>query len=155
MSFRITGLNPAQFRHLYGLSDEKLKAAGARRCISDAKSGFPDRIELRDLEPGETAILLNFTHQPASTPYRASHAIFIREGAEHSYEGIGVIPLSLQIRTISLRAFSTAGEMIDADLVDGMEIQGLIEHFFRNPSVDYLQAHYAKYGCYAARIDRI
>ncbi|NKF24493.1 DUF1203 domain-containing protein [Solimonas sp. C16B3] len=38
------------------------------------------------LQPGETALLLNDTHQNADTPYRASHAIFIREGAVKRYD---------------------------------------------------------------------
>jgi hypothetical protein len=33
-------------------------------------------------------------------------------------------------------------------------LDGLIDRFFDNPNVAYLHAHYAKRGCYAARIDR-
>jgi hypothetical protein len=44
--------------------------------------------------------------------------------------------------------------MVDAGLVDGAALDGLIRRFFGNPDVDYLHAHYAKRGCYAARIDR-
>ena len=29
-------------------------------------------------------LLLNYVHQPADTPYKASHAIFVREGAERA-----------------------------------------------------------------------
>lgn len=78
MTFRIAGLDPAPFRHLYGLSEEELARAGTRRCLVDTMPGFPDRIELRDLTPGEHALLVNYVHQPADTPYRASHAIFVR-----------------------------------------------------------------------------
>jgi len=38
--------------------------------------------------------------------------------------------------------------------VDGRELEGVIERFFANPEVQYLHAHYAKRGCYAARIER-
>ena len=44
--------------------------------------------------------------------------------------------------------------MIDAELVDGRDLEGLIERFLSNPDAAYLHAHYAKRGCYAARIDR-
>lgn len=67
MAFRIHGLDPVQFGHLAALSDEELTSLGARRYVVDAKPGFPDRIEVRDLEIGETAILLNYEHQPADT----------------------------------------------------------------------------------------
>jgi Protein of unknown function (DUF1203) len=154
MSYRITGLDPALFRHLYGLSDEALAAAAVKRYVADAKPGFPDRVEVRDVEPGERLLLLNYTHQPAETPYKASHAIFVREGAECAYDRVDEVPEPLRFRPISLRAFNNAGEMVDADLVDGKELEGLIGRFFDNPNVAYLHAHYAKRGCYAARIDR-
>jgi hypothetical protein len=154
MSFRISGLDPAPFRHLYGLPDAALAARGVQRYRVDGKPGFPDRIELRDAEAGETVLLLNFTHQPADTPYRASHAIFVREGAERAFEAVDVIPEVLAIRPISLRAFDNAGEMLDADLADGRDMAPLIERFFGDERVSYLHAHYAKRGCYAARVDR-
>jgi hypothetical protein len=154
MSFRISGLDPAPFRHLFGLPDEALAREGAERYRVDASPGFPDRIEVRDLEVGERAILLNYVHQPADTPYRASHAIFIREGAKQAYAAIDTIPEVIHRRPISLRAFTENGAMIDADLVDGREIEPLIERLFANPDAAYLHAHYAKRGCYAARIDR-
>jgi hypothetical protein len=154
MSFQISGLDPTPFRHLYGLSDEALAAHGAKRYVANKKPGFPDRVEVRDAEPGETLVLLNYEHQPADTPYRASHAIFVREGAEQAYRGVDVIPEALKVRPISLRAFNNAGEMVDADLVDGKNLVPLIDRFFANLEVTYLHAHYAKRGCYAARIDR-
>ena len=86
MSFRIIGLSPAPFQHLFGLPDKALAREGVRRYIVDAKPGFPDRIEVRDLEPGETVLLLNHVHQPADTPYRSSHAIFVGEGARQAAE---------------------------------------------------------------------
>ncbi|HTT85256.1 MAG TPA: DUF1203 domain-containing protein [Rhizomicrobium sp.] len=154
MSFRVSGLDPAPFRHLYGLPDEELARRNVRRQIVDSKPGFPDRVEMRDLDPGETALLLNFVHQPAGTPYRASHAIFVREGAGKRHEAIDEIPQVIRIRMISLRAFDEAGEMVDADLVDGREIEALIARYFAGPRVSYLHAHYAKRGCYAGRIER-
>ena len=82
MSFRITRLSPDPFRHLLGLTDDELAKQGAKRYVADAAPGYPDRIDLRDAEPGETVILLNYVHQPADTAYHASHAIFVREGAD-------------------------------------------------------------------------
>lgn len=154
MAYRITGLDPAPFRHLYGLSDETLRDLGVTRYTATTKPGFPDRVEVRDLEPGEQALLLNYEHQPAPTAYRARHAIFVREGAEQAFDQVNVIPEPLTLRPISLRAFSSAGEMLDADLAEGVEVEGAIERLLDNPAVAYLHAHYAKRGCYAARVER-
>src|SRR5579871_4901998 len=100
-SYRITGLSPEPFVHLYGLDDAALAVRGAKRYIVDETPGFPDRIEMRDLEPGELAILVNYTHQDAATPYRSSHAIFVREGATESYDRTNAIPAVMFGRPLS------------------------------------------------------
>jgi hypothetical protein len=155
MSFCITGLSAAPFRHLYGLLDHELAAQGVKRYVADSKPGFPDRVEMRDLEPGETALLLSYTHQPAGTPYRASHAIFVREGATAIYEAVDEVPEMLRVRQLSLRAFDRDHMMVDADLIDGRDVVRLIERVFCDGQVAYVQAHFAKRGCYAARIERV
>lgn len=154
MNFRITGVSPEPYRHLFGLSDEELARHGAVRVTADKPNAYPDRVELRDAEPGETLLLLNHVHQDADTPYRASHAIFVLEGATQRYDAGGEVPDPLRIRPLSVRAFDSAHMMVDADLVDGKELEGLIARFFGNPSVAYLQVHYARRGCYAARVER-
>lgn len=155
MSFRITGLSPEPFRPLFGLTDEQLAAKGVRRYVADSKPGFPDRVELRDAEPGESLLLLNYTHQPANSPYNSSHAIFVLESANERYNRIDEVPEVLRVRTLSLRAFDKEDFIVDADLVDGRQIEGLIERYLDNPKVAYIHVHYAKYGCYAGRVDRV
>ena len=153
MSFRILGLDPAPFIHLYGLPDAALAREGVRRFVVD-QPHLPDRIEVRDAEPGESLLLLNYVHQPADTPFHASHAIFVREGALARYEAVDEIPNALRTRTLSLRAFDDGGDMVDAALVDGREIEPAIARLLANPATAYIQAHYALRGCYAARIER-
>jgi hypothetical protein len=154
MSFRITGLEPDTFQPLFGLSDAELTERGVKRYAVDKKPGFPDRIELRDAEPGESVLLLNYVHQPANSPYRASHAIFVIEGAKQRYDRIDEIPAVMRSRMLSLRAFDDEGMIVDADVVEGAQADGLVEKFLGKPAVSYIQAHYARFGCYAARIER-
>ena len=154
MPFRVIGLSPEPFRHLYGLSDAQLLAQGARRYIVDKNPGFPDRIELRDLDPGETSFLVNYMHQSAPTPYRASHAIFVREGAQNACCVVDEIPEVMRRRTLSLRAFDAAHMMVDATLVEGRQAEQAVRVLLATDSVAYIQAHYAQRGCYAARIER-
>ena len=154
MNFRIAGLSPEPFRHLFGLPDAELARHGARRYAADRVPGYPDRIELRDATLGQSVLLLNYVHQPAETPYRASHAIFVREGAEAAYDATGEVPPSLRTRLLSVRGFDAAHMIAEADVTDGTALEALIERMFGNPDVAYLHAHYAKHGCYAARIDR-
>jgi len=154
LSFRITGLDPKPFQHLFGQRAEDLRRQGVVRYLVDSKPGYPDRIEVRDAEPGESVLLLNYTHQPADNPYRSSHAIFVLEGASAAYDRIDEVPDAMRIRPMSLRAFDADDMMLDADVVDGRGVEHLMERFLADPRVAYLHAHYARRGCYAARIDR-
>lgn len=154
MHFRIRGLPAARFLPLAGLSDEELGAQGIHRRLVDAHPGYPDRVALRDAEPGERVLLLNYVHQPAASPYRASHAIFVVEGEGDTFDEVDTVPDVLRRRVLSLRAFDAADLIVDAGLVDGREVEGEIARLLAQPAVRYVHAHYAKYGCYAARIDR-
>ena len=154
MTFRITGLDPEPFRRFYGLSDEALAAQRVLRVVADRRPGFPERVELRDASPGETLLLANYVHQPADNPYRASHAVFVREGAETAYDRAGEIPEVLRIRPLSLRAFDASDMLIDAELADGCDVESAVLRLLGDSRVAYLHAHYARHGCYAARITR-
>lgn len=154
MSFRIRGLSPAPFLPYFGLPDADLATLGIIRYVVDSDPGYPDRIELRDAEIGNTVLLLNHVCQDADTPYRASHAIFVREGATQQYDAVGLVPASMRIRLLSLRAYDESGMMLDADVVEGMAIETVIARLFDNPAVNYIHVHHARRGCYAGRIDR-
>ncbi len=154
MSYVITGLPLEQFQPLFGLDDNALAARGAARHVVDAKPGSPCRVTLQDAEPGETVLLLNYEHQPAATPYRSSHAIFVREAAMQTAASTDELPESLRIRLLSIRAFNTDGMMVDAEVLRGAELEPLIRTWFERPEIAYLHAHNAARGCYAARIDR-
>ncbi len=154
MAFRITGLSPEPFRRLFGLPDDELAQQGVKRYVADKTPGFPCRVEMRDAAPGETVLLLNHVCQPADTPYRASHAIFVREGATDTYDRVDEVPAVMRARLLSLRAYDATGMMLDADIVEGANIEPLIARLFANAAVSYIHAHNAKRGCYSGRIDR-
>ena len=155
MTFRIRGLSPEPFRHLYGLSDAALAGHGARRVIAEESHGYPDRIEMRDARAGEKLLLVNYEHHAVATPYRSSYAIYVLEGAEEAYDRTDEIPDVLARRLIALRGFSEDGTLLTADVMNGSELRPAIADFFANPAVSYLHAHNAKAGCYAGRIDRM
>ncbi|MCB2037064.1 DUF1203 domain-containing protein [Ottowia sp.] len=155
MSFRITGLDFAAFRSLVGLPDDALRARGAVRVLADRSPGYPDRIELRDALPGEQLILVNYLHQPADSPFRASHAVFVLEHPQERYDRVDEVPEVLRSRMISLRAFDEEGMIAGAELCRGTELEPSIDRLLAQPRTSYLHLHYAAYGCYACRVDRV
>ena len=154
MSFIVSALPAAPFQPLFGLSDAALATRGAVRRTVDAKPGFPCRVSLQDAEPGETVLLLNYQHQPADTPFRASHAIYVREAQPEAVLARDEIPTLFLHRMMSLRAFSVEGMMLAAEVAPGADLAPAVERLLAKPDVAYLHAHYAAMGCYAARIDR-
>lgn len=155
LHYQVIGLDPAPFLPLYGLDDARLQARGVRRLRVDRAQAFPDRVELRDGDVGESMLLLNFQHLDLPTAYRSSHAIFVREGAEQAVCVENRLPAPLQRRSLSLRAFDAEGWMVDAALTAPGEADAELQRLLAAPAVACVHAHYAVRGCYAARIERI
>ena len=152
--YRIRGLDPARFRPLYGLSDTALADAGAIRMAVTERPGCPCRVTLEDAMPGEHVLLLNHEHLAVATPYRSRHAIFVREGAERASELVDTVPDPLAIRLLSVRVFDLDDMMVDADVFEGAALHDRIGPWLADDRVAYLHAHFARRGCFAARIDR-
>jgi hypothetical protein len=155
MSYVITGLPVEHFQPLFGLSEAELTRRHIVRMTADRPDSLPCRVLLQDARPGDTLLLLNYEYQPAETPYRARHAIFVNERATAPNRFEGEMPRILTHRkAISLRAFDAADMMIDADVVPGAEVEALALKLLETPQTAYLHAHFAGRGCFAARIDR-
>jgi len=155
MSFQIHALLAEMFTPLFAMSDSELKNARARKMIVDTKPGYPCRVSLADAGIGETVILVNFEHQGAESPYKSSHAIFVRENAEQAKPEVGTIPEVLRSRLISVRAFNDQDLMVDADVVDGSELGEALPAMLQNSKISYLHLHNAKPGCFAALVTRV
>jgi len=154
MDYVISGLPAQSFQPLFGLDDAALRARGAVRQVATAKPGFPCRVTLQDAEPGETLLLLPWTHLDVDTPYRAGGPIFVREAAQATGVFVNTIPEQQRSRLLSVRAYSADGWMHDAEVVEGVLLESLIERFFSDGHVAYLHVHNARRGCYACRVDR-
>ena len=154
MNFQIAPLPLAPFAPLFALSDEELALRNIVRRVVDRHPGFPCRVSLEDAPIGETVLLMNYEHQPAQSPYRSSHAIFVRERAQLATPGVNEIPEVLSRRLLSVRGFDAQGLMVKADVVEGAALADAIADFFASDEVAYLHLHNAKPGCYAARVDR-
>jgi hypothetical protein len=154
MTYQITGLDPSPFAHLIGRSDEELAAYGAVRMTADAKPSYPCRVTLDDADIGETLLLVNHVSHDGDNPYRATHAIFVSEGATEATSFSDEIPPALDRRILSLRAFDADGMMTDAALAQPGEADLIIRRLLADPQVDHIDAHNAIRGCFAARVER-
>jgi hypothetical protein len=154
MTFQIVALSESSFAALFDMSDEELAARGAVRRIADRASGFPCRVSLRDAEPGETLVLANFEHLPVASPFRSRYAVYVRRGALEARPAPGEVPAMLRSRLLSVRAFDDGGMLVDADVIDGRQVEEAIARLFEAKEAAYLHVHFARPGCYAARVER-
>jgi len=155
MSFRVTGLEPQQFRHYFNMSDTELREAGARRVFAESPT-LPCRVSMRHAQPGEELVLVNYEHLPVNSPYRARHAIYVRKAAHEAFDAVDTIPevMTLPARVLAARAFDAEHMLVEAEIMQGSEAAAVFERMLANPRVRYLQVHNAKHGCYSGRVER-
>ena len=154
MSFQISSLPVAPYAPFFGLPDADLAKHGILRHTATEFPGFPCRVSLRDAEPGQTLLLLNYEHLEVATPYRSRYAIYVREYAEEARVAVDEVPDVLRRRLLSLRAFDKQGMLLDCDVSEGRDVEPVIERLLGQPEVDYIHVHNAKPGCFAARVAR-
>jgi Protein of unknown function (DUF1203) len=154
MDFKIIGLPVATFKSYFAMSDAELKTRGVLRLVADRRPGFPCRVSLRDADPGESVLLLNYEHLAVATPYQSRYAIFVRQNAEEARLEMNEIPEMLLARLLSVRAFGYDAMLLDADVIEGRSLALAIDRMLDPQQVAYLHIHNAKPGCFAARVDR-
>lgn len=152
MGFRLVGLGGAQFAGLTGLTDTALWNRNIVRM--PAQPGFPCRVTLRDVEPGESALLLHYCHHDTVSPYRASGPIFVTEGCHEPAVFTNTIPPEMRDRLYSARAYDAEGFMIEGDTTPGTDLEQFLERMLGVDGVDYVHLHHARRGCFACRVER-
>ena len=155
VEFQVRGLDATRFEHLYRLDDTELARRGVVALVADEQPGFPCRVSLADAEPGRRMLLLNHEYQPADTPYRGRHAIFVAQDARTACPEPGEVPDMLGRRLLSVRAFEHQHMMRDARMVDGRDASAAFRDLLGDPDTAYLHVHTAARGCYLAQVERI
>ncbi len=154
MTFHIRGLDAGAFAPLFQLGENDLRVIGAQRVYADESDAYPCRVSLTRVAEGAELLLLNHAHLTTPTsPYRAAGPIFVSRSAETArYQG--ELPPMLRDRFLSLRAYDPKDFIVDAEVAEGDDVVRQIERFFANPEVAHIDAHFARRGCFAARIER-
>ncbi len=153
MTYTIKGLPRDRFAELFALNDAALAERGARRVVADDDS-FPCRVSLRNARVGERLILLNHVSNDVRGPYRATHAILVRENAEEIEPLVDRIPPVFARRALSLRGFDPSGDLVASRVSAPEGHDRAIRELLSDPRIDHIDAHNAGHGCFSARIER-
>jgi plasmid replication initiation protein len=154
MTYRITGLNPADHSPLFAMSDAELAAINARRVIATASRGFPCRVSLRDADEGDRLVLFNHVSHDVDTPYRSAYAVYVREAADAAASYVDATPPVFEGRPIALRGFDAEGNLRNATLALAGDADARIRELFESEEIAYIHAHNAAHGCFSAKVER-
>jgi hypothetical protein len=123
--------------------------------IADEFPGYPCRQCLRDAKVGEELLLVSFDPFNLASPYRSASPIFIHRKTRIGDQDTSEIPEQLGRRHLSVRAFDGHEMMIDAKVIQGVDLAELLSIMFAQADTSYVDIHNASRGCWAARVDRI
>lgn len=154
-NFQIKALPQASFAAFFNMDSSALQHIGAVSVIADKQPGFPCRVSLQDAAPGEELLLLPYQHHKTTSPYQSAGPIYIRKMAETAVPGINEIPLMLQHRLLSLRAYDGNGMMKNALVTEGNKLAGSLNKLFEAAEICYIHIHNAKAGCYNCVAERV
>lgn len=154
MTYRIRGLEPAQFAPLFTMPDGALAGALARRVTAGPEGRYPCRVSLRDADEGDELVLTHFTNHAVDTPYRNAFAIYVRKDAQEAAQFVDSLPPVLRARPIALRGYTRDGALHTASLALADDVDAGIRALLADPQVAYIDAHNAMHGCFAARVER-
>ncbi len=154
MTYRIRGLDPEAFAHLFAAEAAELDRNLARRVVAGAAGYYPCRVSLEDAAPGEALVLAHYANHDVASPYRNAFAIYVRKAADAAAEYVDALPPILRGRPIALRGYDAHGDLHRAALALADDVDAQARALLDDPAVAYIDAHNAMHGCFAARIER-
>ena len=155
MSFQIHALPEGDYQKYFTMDAAELHANNAQIHEVTQKPSAPCRVRLVDAEIGERVVLVNYEHQPAASPYRSRHAIYVSEGATQATPEVDEVPDVLSVRMLSVRGFDGAHCIHEADVVAGADLAARLDALFADDQIEYAHVHYAQRGCFAAKATRV
>lgn len=78
----------------------------------------------------------------------------MRETATEAAPIADAVPEVLSRRLLSVRAYDVDGIMLEADVVEGVDLDGRLRAWFDQPATAQVHVHAARRGCYLARAVR-
>ena len=143
-----------EFSNILSGSDAKLRSQGVQVHMVDQCPGYPCRVSLQDLPIGEIALLFHFQHHKVFSLYRASVPVFVGKQSQTASPEPNTIPSMLKMRSLSIRAYDSSGDMVCAEVVLGSEVESALDRFFDNDDIKNVHIHFARQGCYVCRVER-
>jgi hypothetical protein len=95
-------------------------------------------------------VLCSYDPFVGASPYSGPGPIYVHDRDCTAFDGQD-IPDQLTRRLLSVRAYDERHMLVDADVIEGVELPATAQRLLHDAS--YLHVHNARPGCFAARID--
>jgi Protein of unknown function (DUF1203) len=131
-------------------------AAGAADhaiVVADSPRGYPCRHCLRFAQLGERVVLFPYQSIPPGHPYSETGPIFVHVEPCERYAATHEYPADFRNGRV-MRAYNSTFDMIDAEVIDGSELESVIEKLFQNPETAFVDARSVTRGCFTFRMQR-
>lgn len=102
---------------------------------------------------GRRWLLVPYDPFRTDSPYRSSSPVFVHVRPCAPHVG-AVVPEQQRRRLLSVRSFDGDARTLDADVVEGRDLEPLLQTLLRRPDAAFVHLHDARPGCSAARVDR-
>ena len=119
----------------------------------DSAGSSPCRHCLRWANAAEDVILFPYTAIPAGYPYSETGPIFVHANECQRYGATNEYPAEFRNGRV-FRAYDSNYHIIDAQVVNGIEPEAVIENLFQNPRTSFVDARSVTHGCFTFRIQR-
>lgn len=133
---------------------DALRLQGGHSYVADEYPGYPCRQCLNDAAVGDELILVSHDPFETDSEYRSASPIFLHRVSCQPRTSCSGLPEQLTRRQLSVRSFDSDAMMIDAEVIEGSDLEETIEAFFANPDSSRIHVHNASRGCWAVAVDR-
>ena len=154
MSFQIHALPETLFSQYFEYDKHKLNLSNAHLEIVTENHSIPCRVSLSYAKVGEIVLLVNYQHQPKNTPYKSTHAIFVRKDVRQANLVVNEVPNILTTSVLSIRGFDCRHFIKQAVVIEGLKLAETLETIFDCAEISYIHIHFAGAGCFTAKATR-
>ena len=112
------------------------------------------RVCLTLTAPQELYLLLSHRPHPDGALYAETGPVFIHARECAPYAATDRYPAEFPRERVVLKAFSSAHEIVTAEIAGSRPVEAVIDTLLEHPRVAYLHARNDAYGCYMFRIER-
>ena len=131
----------------------KAGAADHAIMVAHLPHAYPCRHCLRWAQSGEQVILFPYAAIPSGHPYSETGPIFVHADECQRYSATNEYPADFRHGRV-FRAYDSNFKIIDAQVVNGSEPEGMIESLFQNRDTAFVDVRSVTRGCFTFRIKR-